>query len=248
MTDLTDEEIKVAHRAAARWGYTDEPSFGDIIDELTPDYACKGDVQRGYAVDANKVPCRDRAQIERWHRVKNYAITLVPEELRDGRPLHQRVSGDPTKPSKKRRKLCPACSINYMSASAKTCRPCAASEIKKCERDGCEEPSHEPRGKFCSRKCQRIAQKAAEKPECKRDGCNERVKQRQSKYCSHECWTRHLRSSRIKRECYKCSGEFVTDYTSDQRYCKSCRGRNKKTVGATHDYGFAYEHLPRRLG
>ena len=246
--DLTEKEIEVAQRAAVRWGCTDHPSFGDIIDELTPDYRCKGEGSRGHGVNANNVACQDREQIARWHRVKNYAYTLVPEAQRDARPIYRRTPSDPSQPSYKRKTLCPVCRINYMTANAKTCRPCRTYKASVCARDGCDEPCSKQR-KYCGRDCHRLATKAAPMAQCRRDGCEEIVNTRAAKWCSQKCSKSDLANTTVERDCYKCAEPFVTGYSSTQRFCASCRGAKTKTaIARWHNYGLKHEKLPRTLG
>jgi hypothetical protein len=60
--EMSRKEIATCKRAAKRWGKSD-PSFDDVISELTPTYR----TDRGAtAID-----------VARWQRLKNYAMSLV---------------------------------------------------------------------------------------------------------------------------------------------------------------------------
>ena len=253
---LTKEEKRVARKAVKRWGVTDEaPSFGDVLDSLTPQYACR--VQRSHEITGepylanNRVPCSDREQVARWHRVKNYAYSLLSEQEKDTRPLHRRTPSDPTRPSAKRTVLCPGCEKHYKTPGAKVCKACKRAKAKPCKRDGCNEPCPNWQRTYCSSECHKLAKQVKPMAICLRPKCNKRVNTRSAKYCSQKCGFEHKKGTTKPQACEMCNTTFQRAWSSNAKRCSDCRdkygsGRVSK-IGQNHDYGLNQEKLTRRL-
>ena len=129
-SQLSSEEIAVAKKAAKRYGLV-RPSFMDVIDELTPQYA-----------NGTTTACSNTPVIRRWHRVSAYAMELVK--------LCQKVNV----------RYCVVCNREIMNAqhNAKYCSPECNEEYFKdvmpeCARSGCSNPVKRKGNQTCSRAC-----------------------------------------------------------------------------------------------
>jgi hypothetical protein len=134
---LTPEEIEVAYRAAKRYGLS-QPSFMDVIDELTPSYA------NMTAGSTTNTPCTDKPTIQRWHRVCAFAMTLIHTEA--------------VIPVEKTR--CRNCDTELDRQNARYCDRRCQTEYRRaglpiCEVPDCGQHVKRVRNKTCSPECAR---------------------------------------------------------------------------------------------
>ena len=149
--EITPKEHLVCLKAARRYGLAN-PSFSDIIDELTPDYRCQS---KGFSKEGNEIwvkntkPCDNTYVIERWTRLKNHAMSLVDINSTDHNGLY-----------------CENCDKPLRGRQVRYCQhkcryeAVRASELKngetkpKCKNSGCNEHVKRKLNKYCSPKCQ----------------------------------------------------------------------------------------------
>lgn len=213
---LTTQEKRVARKAAKRWGQQN-PSFVDVIDQLTPDYASR--LQRKHKVTGeifytvNREPCRSVAQVARWHRVKTYAMSLISEEQRAMRTVYGKKS-----------KRCKRQGCDHLIVQARTycSRRChredkRAAPLPQCALDGCENDVRTRQATYCSPKCSHAAM----------DGTTVRQACTLCEVVFDRPW-----SSNVRR-CAKCRSIHGAGRVSQ--------------IGKNHDYGLKHEHFPRGL-
>jgi hypothetical protein len=124
--ELTSAEKAVAKRAAKRYGLV-APTFVDVIDELTPEYA-------NFNGSTSNAPCTNRAIVRRWHRIAAYAMDLVAVQRSGRKPQHRRpkkelpecaADGCSKKVKESRSKYC-SHSCSGQTKRLRTCHHCKA--------------------------------------------------------------------------------------------------------------------------
>ena len=138
---LTTQEKRVARKAAKRWGQQN-PTFADVIDKLTPEYA-----------NSKSEPCRSVAQVARWHRVKTYALLLVPEEQRQRHVVYG---------SKSKRCKLPGCDNLVVKTRTYCSQKChrvdkRAKPMPLCAVPECDKRVRQRHLRYCSPKCSHAA-------------------------------------------------------------------------------------------
>lgn len=156
--EITKKEHATAVRAAKRFGL-DNPSFGDIIDELTPSYRCQSRARAKNGRELwqkNRTPCDDPAVILRWKHLKDYALELVSQVAPEvGSPEGGvKVCDACHKPLTKRQER--FCSSQCNGTATREHVTARQQAMPSCSRDGCEQPVRVRRNLFCSRACYRM--------------------------------------------------------------------------------------------